>query len=307
MHASRIADLATARHAIREGILDLVGMTRAHIADPHIVNKLRAGREETIRPCVGAGYCLDRIYLSAGGALCIHNAATGREAHMPHVVPKASGPRRGIVVVGGGPAGMEAARVSAERGHDVILHEAAGKLGGQILLAARAAWRRDLVGIVDWYARELERLGVEIRWNSYADRETVLAEGPDVVIVATGGLPDAHFAPGGEHCKSVWDVLSGGELDGSILIYDDNGQHQGPSCADHLAGRPGVMVELITPDRHAGAEMGTLNFPIYLENFYRKGVTVTPHHRLRSVEKAGNQLRAVFSNEYAGPEIMICC
>ena len=303
MHACRIADLATARHAIREGIIDLVGMTRAHMADPHIVNKLTAGKEATIRPCVGAGYCLDRIYESAEGTLCIHNAATGREATMPHVVPKAKGAPRKIVVVGGGPAGLEAARVSAERGHQVVLYEATGALGGQIVLAAKAAWRRDLIGIVDWYRQEIERLGVEIRWNNYADKEMVLADRPGVVIVATGGVPDSDFVPGGEHCLSVWDALAGSKLSGAILIYDDNGQHQGPSCADHLASQEGASVELVTPDRYAAADMGTLNFPIYLQNFYRKGVTVTPDHRLTSVARDGNRLKAAFSNEYGGPDI----
>ena len=302
IHGSRIADLSTARHAIEAGLLDLVGMTRAHIADPHIVNKLTAGQDARIRPCVGAGYCLDRIY-GEGEALCLHNVATGREATVPHIVPPAEGPPKKVVVVGGGPAGLEAARVSAERGHQVVLFEATGQLGGQIQLAAKATWRKDLIGIVDWYAGELEALGVEIRWNSLADDAMVLAEEPDVVIVATGGLPDSDFVPGGDACLSVWDVLAGLDLSGSVLVYDDSGQHQGLSCADHISEREDAAVELVTPDRHAGAEMGGLNFPIYLERFYQKGVKVTPDHRLIRVERAGNQLTAVFSNEFAGPEI----
>ena len=133
-HAARIQDVATARHAIAAGKLDMVGMTRAHIADPHIGRKVMEGREHEIRPCVGATYCLDRIY-EGNEALCIHNAATGREATMPHVIARSSGPRRKVVVVGAGPAGLEAARVSAERGHDVVVLEAAAQTGGQVLLA----------------------------------------------------------------------------------------------------------------------------------------------------------------------------
>jgi len=114
-HAARIPDVATARHAIKSGLLDMVGMTRAHIADPHIVLKIMEEREHDIRPCVGATYCLDRIY-QAGEALCIHNAATGRELTMPHVLSKAPILRK-IVVIGAGPAGLEAARVASERGH----------------------------------------------------------------------------------------------------------------------------------------------------------------------------------------------
>lgn len=302
IHACRIADLSTARYAIGENLIDLAGMTRAHIADPHIVRKLMAGEEQRIRPCVGAGYCIDRIY-GEGEALCIHNAATGREAHVPHVIPESTGAKKQVVVVGGGPAGLEAVRVSAQRGHNVVLFEATGKLGGQLVLAAKATWRKDLIGIVDWYAAELEFLGVDIRWNVFADEDTVLAESPDVVIVATGGVPDTDFVPGGDACVSVWDVLGGMELSGSVLIYDDNGQHQGPSCADHLAERPGVEVEFVTPDRHAAAEMGGVNFPIYLERFYKKGVTVTPDHRLAALTPQGNRLEVTFTNEYGGADM----
>ena len=127
-HATRITDLATAEHCVREGLVDMVAMTRAHMADPHIAAKMMRGEEERIRPCVGAGYCLDRIYVG-GDALCLHNPATGRERTMPHVVEPGPGPRRKVVVVGAGPAGLEAARVSALRGHEVVVFEAARRAG----------------------------------------------------------------------------------------------------------------------------------------------------------------------------------
>ncbi len=129
-HAARIADVATARHAIAEGKLDMVGMTRAHMADPHIVRKIAAGREDDIRPCVGATYCLDRIY-DGHEALCLHNAATGREATMPHVITPTSDTARRIVIIGAGPAGLEAARVCGQRGHHVSVWEAADQPGGR--------------------------------------------------------------------------------------------------------------------------------------------------------------------------------
>ena len=133
-HAARIQDVATARHAIESGKLDMVGMTRAHLADPHIARKVAEGREHEIRPCVGMGYCIDSIY--SGEAVCIHNAATGREATIPHVIARSAGPKRKVVVVGAGPAGLEAARVAGERGHEVVVFEAAAEPGGQVLIAA---------------------------------------------------------------------------------------------------------------------------------------------------------------------------
>ena len=302
IHACRIAEIATARHAIAEGILDLVGMTRAHIADPHIVKKIEEKREDDIRPCVGASYCLDRV--SQGqDALCLHNVATGREATMPHVIARTSGSVKKVVVVGGGPAGLEAARVSAARGHRVILFEATAKLGGQIQIATLAGWRKDVIGIVDWYAQQLEKLGVEIRWNTMAGEQEIAAENPDVVIIATGGLPNTGIVPGAELGISVWDALTGPALSGDILVYDDNGQPAAPSCADHLAGKPGARVEYVTTDRAAAADMGTQNFSIFLRNFYRKGVAITPDSRLASIARAGNKLKATFTNEYGGPDI----
>ena len=302
IHAMRIPDLPTARHAVQEGIVDLIGMTRAHIADPHLVRKMIEGREDRIRPCVGAGYCIDRIY-GEGEALCLHNVATGREATIAHLTPLSDGPMRKIVVVGGGPAGMEAARVCAERGHSVVLFEAGARLGGQVRIAAQARVRRDIIGIADWLAGEVEALGVDIRLNTYAEAEDILAEAPDTVIIATGGLPDTGHVEGGELCLSVWDVLGGHPVEGDVLVYDDNGQHQAPSLVCDLAEREDVRVAFVTPDRAPCFEMGASNYPRYLEKFQRGGVRVTPDHRLARVTRDGNVLRAFFRSDYGGPDI----
>jgi len=284
-HANRINDIATARYAVREGHVDMVGMTRAHMADPHIVDKVARGAEDRIRPCVGAGYCIDRIY-EGGDALCIHNPATGRERELPQNIEPSSGPARRIVVVGAGPAGLEAARVCAARGHEVVVFEAGDRAGGQIALAAVPERRRELIGIVDWRLAELEHLGVAIRYNAYVDGDDVRRESPDVVIVATGGLPDTSFLEAGEDLvATTWDVLGGHvRPDGDILVYDDNGQHPGPACAEYLA-RQGLCVEIVTPDRMVCAEIGGTNFPAYLKAFHEHGVRITPDHLLRRVAR----------------------
>jgi hypothetical protein len=185
-HAARIADIATADHAIRAGLIDMVGMTRAHMADPHIVAKIMRGEEARIRPCVGVGYCIDRIY-EGGEALCLHNPATGREATMPHVIARSDGPARKIVVVGAGPAGLEAARVAAARGHPVVLFEAAARPGGQVRLAAALARRREIIGIVEWLEGETRHLGVDLRCNLLA--EAVRSTTRSTTALDNGVLP----------------------------------------------------------------------------------------------------------------------
>ena len=221
---------------------------------------------------------------------------------MPHVVEPGPGPHRKVVVVGAGPAGLEAARVSALRGHEVVVFEAASEPGGQIVLAARATWRKDLLGIAQWLASEVERLGVTMHLNRYAEAGDVLAERPDIVVVATGGVPNVDWVDGAKHVVSVWDVLGGQVEPGAeALVFDDHGDHQGPSVVDFLASR-GSAVELVTPDRMAAHEIGATNYPVYLESFYSKGVRMTPDRRLRSVVREGNRLRVVLRNEYNDAE-----
>jgi NADPH-dependent 2,4-dienoyl-CoA reductase/sulfur reductase-like enzyme len=297
-HAARIQDVATARHAVSSGKLDMVGMTRAHIADPHIARKVAEGREAEIRPCVGMGYCIDRIYFG-GEALCAHNPATGREETMPHVLTRTAGPPRKVVVVGAGPAGLEAARVAAERGHAVIVFEAAAEAGGQLRLAANLARRREILGIAEWRLAEAERHGAQFRFNTYAEAGDVLAEQPDVIFVATGGLPNLSFLDAGDNLVTTsWDILSGAAKPAeSVLLFDDNGADAGMTVAEFIAAAAGRL-ELATPERSLAPEVGGTNYPAYFRTLSAKQVTVSLNLRLERVERAGNKLAAVLFNEY---------
>ncbi len=297
-HAARIADVATARHAIATGKLDMVGMTRAHIADPHIVAKVMRGEEHRIRPCVGATYCLDRIY-EGGEALCIHNAATGREAAMPHVIARSANAGKNCVVVGAGPAGLEAARVLAECGHRVTVLEATNAPGGQINLLTRNPRRREMQGIIDWRIAELERLGVTLKFNVWAEAEDVLVTNPDVVVIATGGMPqNPPLSAGDDLVTSSWDILSGAIKPAeNVLFYDDHGGHQGMSAAELIAGVS--KLELVTPERFFAPEMGGMNLVPYMKTLQENGVVITIQTRLASVRREGNGLVAVLNSAYA--------
>jgi 2,4-dienoyl-CoA reductase-like NADH-dependent reductase (Old Yellow Enzyme family)/thioredoxin reductase len=296
-HAARIPDIATARHAVAEGKLDLVGMTRAHMADPHIVRKIIEGREDDIRPCVGATFCLDRIYMG-GEALCIHNAATGRELEMPHEIPPATEQKR-VVVVGAGPAGLEAARVAAERGHSVVVFEAAPDPGGQVRLTAQSPRRREMMSIIDWRMAQCTARDVEFRFNCWAEDDDVRAENPDVVIIATGGMPpDNVLEDGNDLVVSSWDIISGDAKPGrNVLVYDDAGDHAGLQSAEVIANAGG-HVEVMTPDRSLAADVMGMNLVPYMRALQDKDVTFTLTYRLKRVERSGNQLSAHIGSDY---------
>lgn len=297
-HAARIPDVATARHAISSGLLDMVGMTRAHIADPHIVRKIVEGREDDIRPCVGATYCLDRIY-QAGEALCIHNAATGRELTMPHDILVAKTSRK-IVIVGAGPAGLEAARVAAARGHDVDVFEAAPDPGGQVRLTALNKRRREMISIIDWRMEQCQKTGVTFHFNNWAEASDVLAKAPDVVIIATGGMPHSDvLEQGNDLVVSSWDIISGDVKPGhDVLVYDDAGDHAGLQAAEKIA-ESGARVEIMTPDRTFAPDVMAMNLVPYMRSLQDKDVTFTVTFRLKSVSRDGNRLTASIGSDYS--------
>ena len=298
MHAARINDVATARYAIKEGLLDLVSMTRAHMADPHIVAKIMRDEEDQIRPCVGMGYCIDRIY-GEGEALCAHNPATGREVSLPHIITKSSEPSQRVVVVGAGPAGLEAARVCASRGHDVTLLEASNTHGGQVNLAAKVQRRKEILGITDWLYDQCQRLGVQTRFNCLAEQKNIIDLSPDVVLIATGGLPHAGYLNEGvDLAISSWDILSGTvPIAKNVLFFDDNGQHAGASCAEFLA-QSECTLEYLSPEMMIAPDIGGTNHPAYLKSLYGNDVTITLNQRLTGITREDDGFNATIYNEY---------
>lgn len=298
-HATRIQDVATARYAIDSGKADMIGMTRAHLADPHIMRKVREHREHDIRPCTGANYCLDRIYQGAM-AVCIHNPSSGREETMPHKIEQAKHKKK-IVIVGAGPAGLEAARVAAERGHHVTVLEAAGKAGGQILLTTRSPMRREMLAIVEWRLAQCLARGVAFHYNVWAEAQTVMSLEPDIVIIATGGIPHAGtLRSGADLVVTTWDILSGDIKPGmNVLLYDDAGDYSALQAAEIIA-LAGSKLEIMTRDRMFSPEVMAMSLTPHMRALQKQDVKFTVTYLLDSVRHEGNQLVATIGSDYGG-------
>ncbi len=210
---------------------------------------------------------------------------------MPHII-RAAVAQKKVVIVGGGPAGLEAARISALRGHDTLIFEASDRLGGQLNLASKGLTRRQIAGVVDWLVQEVDLLGVDVRLNQYAEAQDVIAEKPDMVVVATGGWPNEVGIPGGDMAISSWEILGGdARVSGKILLIDEIGDQSAAVCADFMA-RQGCTVSMVTPDRAIAHDLGPTNSSVVLRDLALQNVTFECFHELLSLETDGNRKKA---------------
>jgi mycofactocin system FadH/OYE family oxidoreductase 2 len=298
-HATRIVDPVHADQILADGSIDVVGMTRALIADPDMPRKARESRLDEIRQCVGANEgCIDRIY-QGKPVTCIQNPGAGREAELgSDLAPAAT--RKRVVVVGGGVGGLETARVAALRGHRVVLFEKGRELGGQVLVAARTPARADYAGIVRFLVRQVERHGVDCRMSVEANVDAVLAESPDAVVVATGSHAHVPALPGldGKHVVTDRDVLLGrAEVGERVVVVDDVHTQQGLSTADYLLEQ-GRRVEVVSRLFYPGQDVGITSIVPLYTRLFSKGVVFTPHTDLVAVEGS----TVVVANVYTGEE-----
>jgi 2,4-dienoyl-CoA reductase (NADPH2) len=274
--SQRITHPTLAEEVLATGAADVIGMARAHIADSQWTRWAREGALDRILPCVG---CLQDCRSGNGGIGCVHSPVSGRERRWGSLAR--SSERRRVVVVGAGPAGLEAARIAAERGHRVVVLEQAEAPGGQVAMAALAPGRAEIDGVVSFRIGELDRLGVTLRLGTEATIDVVLAEEPDAVIVATGSRPGPAAFPIGPG-STVWDLWQlfrapdhFAQGDVVVVVDDGSGSWETYSAAELLAER-GVAVTLVTPASAIANGIPTESVGPLLRRLSARNVTLLP-------------------------------
>jgi NADPH-dependent 2,4-dienoyl-CoA reductase/sulfur reductase-like enzyme len=267
----------------------MVGLVRGQMADPEFGNKAREGRVEDIRLCIGC----NQGCVVEGRPKCTQNLAASREATEIGEIKPADRKKR-VMVIGGGPAGMEAARVAALRGHQVTLYEKEKQLGGLINTLSLAPGREEFSQVTRYLSVQLPKLGVDIRLNTEITSEMVMRENPEVVIVATGSRPYVEMPPGSETSvvASPYQVLRGEvKIGRRAVVYECTGYQEGPTVADFLAER-GVQVELITSQTHIASRWGmtvgilATGNPFIWQRLKKNKVNITPVTQIKSIEGA---------------------
>ncbi len=298
--AGRINQPQIAEAVLAAGQADMCGMTRAMISDPEMANKAKAGRLDDIRACIGCNQACIGHYHAGYSISCIQNPVTGREVAFGRL-PRASSAKR-ILVAGGGPAGMKAAAIAAERGHKVILCEAAARLGGQALLAQMLPERAEFGGLITNLEREMSLAGVEVQLRTPVDAARVKEIAPDAVIVATGARPYLPAIEGEEaHLVDAWSVLKSEANPGSrVVIADWRCDWVGMGLAEKLA-KDGHHVRLAVNGTHAGQNLQMYLRDHWAAKLHKLGVEVIPYARLFGADKES----AYFSHIVSGEPIVL--
>ncbi len=303
----RINDPVLAERVLAQGQADMIGVVRGQIADPDFARKAKEGRTDEIRYCIACNQnCYGRVGLNKTIG-CVQNPAVGAEATEGEWRLKPTLRKKRVMVVGGGPAGMWAAKIATMRGHAVVLYEEKEELGGQVLLAAKGAGREEFGVIARNERNQLARLKVPVRLGVSVTPELVAEERPDAVIVATGSRPKACPVAGGDGPQvfNVWQVLSGEAADRlgeKILLIDYDGHHQATATAEFLA-ELGKRVHIVTSSLFVGAELGPSQ-DLYLarQRLLTKGVTFTPDFAVMEIKptESGPEVHGfnVYSNQW---------
>jgi mycofactocin system FadH/OYE family oxidoreductase 2 len=296
----RINDPALAENILAAGQADMIGMVRSQICDPNFSMKAKEGRLEDIRYCVADNQnCYGRVGFNRSIG-CIQNPYVGNEKtddelHLPQTQWK-----KRIMVVGGGPAGLWAAKTAMLRGHDVTLYEKESVLGGQINIAMKGSGREELGVIIRNEQNQLQRLKAPVVLGRTVTREFVLDANPDVVVIATGSAPRSNPVPGshGPGVFNVWQVLKGeAKIGDKVLFIDNDGGHQATSAVEFLA-ELGKKVHILTTAYYVGTDLGpTQDITLYRQRAAKLGITVTTDFHV--IEIKGTEVHGidVYSNE----------
>ncbi|CAN5344671.1 FAD-dependent oxidoreductase [soil metagenome] len=287
----RIMTLDIADHIISSGNADMVSMVRPLVADPELVKKTREGRANEVRPCIGINQgCLGKFFTLGRMSCTVNPLVTHEATRTMDPTDKVDEPKK-VVIVGGGPAGLEAARTLALRGHNVELFEMNRRMGGQVSIAAAAPYRADIGAITAWLADEVRRLGVTVRLGVAVDPDLILERAPDEVIVAAGSTPRddgfQSFAPARHlkgarlpHVTTSWKVLGFGgraTIGKRAVVYDDTGAYEAISVAEKLVAA-GCHVTFVTRHEKIGATVDHTPSTVFaaLERLVAANIDVIP-------------------------------